>query len=150
MAYDSRYYNQRRDVRAEHEKAWLRAKSTAWDEKWQALSIPARRAYLLDIKAPSKEGSYTQQSVLVDKVAPEIVEELTKAGLVTVEPGKGKKSAKIVASQDAYDFSARLRSMHRRRPDRSLTRSARPKARSRWPSSPRWSRAPKGTRSRRP
>jgi hypothetical protein len=113
MSYYNRYYNQPREPQAEHEKSWNRTKALAWDEKWQALSIPARRAYLFDIKAPTREGSYTQPSILIDKVPAAIVEELTSAGFVKVEPGKGKKSAKIVATQTAYDFSARLRSAQR-------------------------------------
>ena len=113
MSYYGRYYDKPREPRADHEKAWLRAKATAWDEKWQALSAEARRAYLVDIKAPTKEGSYTQSSILADKVRPEIANELAAAGFIEIEDGKGKKGAKILATQAAYDFSARVRSMHR-------------------------------------
>jgi Helicase conserved C-terminal domain len=112
MSYYNRYYNQPRDRNAEHEKSWDRTKALAWDDKWQALSVPARRAYLLDIKAPTREGSSTQPSIPVDRIPPEIIEELTSAGFVKVETSK-KKAARVVATQAAHDFSSRLRSAHR-------------------------------------
>ena len=113
MSYFKPYWQTSRDPRAEHEKAWRRAQATAWDEKWRALSIAARQAYLTDIKAPSKEGSYTQPFTLADRIPARVVEELTAAGLVKVEPASGKKSARIMPLSAAYDFSTRLRSMSR-------------------------------------
>ena len=113
MSYFGRSWNQPRDPRELHEKSWHRSKAVAWDDKWQALSVPARRAYLIDLKGPTKEGSYTNPGTLADKLPPEVVNELVKAGFVEIEPGKGKKSSKILAKQAAHDFSSRLRAAHR-------------------------------------
>jgi hypothetical protein len=103
----------RRESRAVTDKAWNRSKSIAWDDKWYALGIPARRAYLTQIKAPTRQGSMSQQGTLVDKVPAEAVKQLLDAGFIKVEEGIGKRSAKIVPLSTAYDFSARLRGMHR-------------------------------------
>ena len=111
--YYSRFWDKPADPRSEHQKSWRREKATAWDEKWQALSAEARNAYLFQVKAPTKEGSYTQPSTLADKIPAGVLEELTAAGFVKVEPGFGRRSAKVIALASAYDFSTRLRSMHR-------------------------------------
>jgi len=113
MSYYGNYYNRPRDSRAAHEKIWSRTKAIAWDEKWRALSTEARQAYLTEIKAPTREGSTTQPSILADRIKPAILDELTAAGFVKIEPPQGRKAAKIVASQNAYDFSARLRAAYR-------------------------------------
>ena len=113
MSYYTPYWERKRDPRADHEKGWRRAQATAWDEKWQALSIAARQAYLTEIKAPVKEGSYTQPSTPADKIPARVVEELTAAGFIKVEPATGRKSARIISLSAAYDFSSRLRSMSR-------------------------------------
>ncbi len=107
------FWQTSRDPRAEHEKAWRRSKATAWDEKWQALSAEARLAYLTQIKTPNKEGSYTQPSTPADKIPPKVLEELVAAGFVKVEPGTGKKPGRVFSLSAAYDFSSRVRSLHR-------------------------------------
>jgi hypothetical protein len=113
MNYFGRSWGKPVDPRELHEKSWHRAKAIAWDDKWQALSVPARRAYLIDLKGPTKAGSMTNSSSLVDKIADPVVAELTKAGFVEVEAAKGKKAARIVPTQAPFDFSARLRAAHR-------------------------------------
>ena len=90
MSYYPDYYNRPRKTLAEHEKTWSRTKAVAWDDKWQALSVEARRAYLTEIKAPTREGSINQPSIVADRVEPAIVEELTAAKFIKVEPAKGK------------------------------------------------------------
>jgi hypothetical protein len=101
--------------RTEHDKAWKRAKATAWDAKWEALSSGARRAYLRDIKPPTQAIATPQQNTLADKLSAKVVDELVAAGFARVEPGVGKKSAKIIAMPATHDFSLRLRSIDRYR-----------------------------------
>ena len=107
------YWQNTRDPRDEHEKAWRRSQATSWDEKWQALSNRARFAYLTQIKSPSKEGSYAQPSTPADKVPAEALEELIAAGFVKVDPGTGKKPGRALSLSAAYDFSSRVRSLQR-------------------------------------
>ena len=113
MSFYGFWQGSRRDPKGEHDKAWNRTKATAWDAKWQALSHQARLAYLNQIKAPTKEGSYTQPSTPADKVPAGPLQELVAAGFVKVEPGSGKKPGRAIPLSTAYDFSSRVRSMYR-------------------------------------
>lgn len=107
------YWQNQREPREDHEKAWKRSEATKWDARWHALSPRARQAFLTEVKPANKEGSATVPSTLAERIPPGILDELTAAGLVRVEPAAGKKAAKVVALSDAYDFSARVRSMYR-------------------------------------
>ena len=113
MVFDFHYLNRTREPKLEHEKAWNRAKATAWDERWAALPVEARKAYLLEVKPPTSEGSFTRPNIGVDKLPPRILEVLEKSGFIEIEPGKGKRPARIVATQGAHDFSTRLRGVNR-------------------------------------
>lgn len=113
MSYYGNHYGNPKESRADHEKAWLRAKSIAWDAKWHGLSVAARRVYLLEMKPPSKEGSASQQATLAEKLPAKAVEELVAAGFTKVEPARANRSAKVIPVQEAYNFSARLREIHR-------------------------------------
>ncbi len=113
MSYYGNYYGKPKESRAEHEKAWLRTKSIAWDAKWHGLSVAARRVYLLEMKAPSKEGSASQQATLAEKLPAEAVEELVAAGFTKVEPARANRSGKVIPVQEAFNFSTRLREIHR-------------------------------------
>jgi hypothetical protein len=113
MSYFNQFWQKPRDAGAEHDKAWKRTRALAWDEKWHALSRQARDAYLNQIKPPTKEGSYTQSSTMVEKVPAEALNELVAAGFVRVDPARGRRSAKVIPLSTAFDFSSRLRSIHR-------------------------------------
>jgi Helicase conserved C-terminal domain len=113
MSYFKQFWQKSTSLSNEHEKAWRRSKAVAWDEKWQGLSGQARFAYLNQIKAPTKEGSYTLSSTPANRVAAEAVAELVAAGFVRVEEARGGRVAKIFPLSTAFDFSSRLRSIHR-------------------------------------
>src|SRR5689334_16273703 len=104
MSYFNYFWHGARDPRNEHEKAWKRAQATAWDAKWQALSVAARTAYLTQIKAPNKEKSFTQPSTPLDKVPADAVAELEAAGFVKVDPPVGKKPGRVFPLSAAFDF----------------------------------------------
>ena len=96
-----------------NEKAWSRAKATAWDDRWHALSIPARRAFLDKTKGPARAIAYTKPSTLADNIMPETLAELVAAGFVEVEKAVGKKGAKAIVPAALFDFAARIRAIYR-------------------------------------
>lgn len=98
-----------------HEKAWFRKNLPAWDAKWQALSPRARLAFLNEVKGPSKSKEYSvSPSVSAEKIAPQVLKELTAAGFVTVQPSRRKKEGdRVFAADGIYDFAVRVRSLRR-------------------------------------
>ena len=113
MSYFNQSWGTARKARDAHSKSWKRSQATASDAKWHALSTAARLAYLTQIKATTKEGSFTQPSTALDKVPAKVVEELVAADLIKVDPPVGKKAGRILPHAATYDFSARLRSIYR-------------------------------------
>ncbi len=113
MSIYGSYWQNPRDPRAEHEKAWRRSKAAPWDTKWHALPHPARLAYLTQVKGAAKEGSQNQLTTPVDAVPAEALAELVAAGFVRVQPGSGKRVGRIVPEAATHDFSTRIRSLHR-------------------------------------
>lgn len=106
-----------KDQREFHEKGYKRAGLAEWDDRWQALSVDARGAFLKDVKGPvqPQRGSMSQQpSVLATKFRPEVLKELEKAGFVRVEPGTLKtRPGRVVALESLIDFARRVRALHR-------------------------------------
>ena len=97
-------------------KAFSRADLQAWDTKWHLLSTDARKAYLNDIKGPSRgQGpSPISPSVSVDKLKPKVFEELSAAGFVFVEPSRARnKPDRVIAVEGAIEFAKRVRGLQR-------------------------------------
>jgi hypothetical protein len=114
------YWRDRMDLRREQEdfseRGWKRQPLADWDAHWQRLSVPARAAFLNDVKGPTRpeRPGGEQPSVSVEKFRPEVLAELTSAGFVRVEPGRTKsKPDRVVAEAGGMDFARRVRTIHR-------------------------------------
>src|SRR3954452_8292226 len=105
------------EARAFHEKLFRRGGLPQWDARWHQLSVPARAAFLHDVKRPgkyqAKYGSGSAPSISVDKLRPEVLDELTRAGFVEVKTPSGKLAARVFAAEDLSDFASRIRALER-------------------------------------
>jgi hypothetical protein len=94
-------------------KGWDHAKATAWDNRWQALSVKARQAYLDPIKPATRTTSAQPVGVAADRVPADALAELENVGLVRVAMAPGARKPRAFAHESAYDFSTRLRTLQR-------------------------------------
>ena len=102
------------EVPAFDEKAYRRQNLAAWDVRWHGLSVPARYAFLNEVKGPSKKQKVysVPPSVAVDRFPPPILEELKAAGFVEVQPARSRAfTDRVIAPNALYDFAARLRTV---------------------------------------
>ncbi|MFO0954127.1 MAG: helicase-associated domain-containing protein [Isosphaeraceae bacterium] len=98
------------------DKAYRRAALAPWDEKWHGLSVAARKAFLAEVKGPSREPlpRSQQPSVSSERFAAEVLRELVEAGFVAVEDGRKPSSGRRVYAEEAVlDFATRLRAVER-------------------------------------
>jgi hypothetical protein len=100
------------------ERLFRRAPLPAWDARWHALTVPARSAFLNEVKGPARKSEFSrnqdQPSVSVEKFDPWVLEGLTGAGFVEVRGDKIKKSAgRVYAVEGVRDFITRVRALQR-------------------------------------
>ncbi|MCA1686591.1 MAG: hypothetical protein LC745_11580 [Planctomycetia bacterium] len=98
------------------ERGWQRKALADWDDRWHRLSVPARSALLLDVKAPPQgyAAGSPNAGTPADKFRPDVLKELTEAGFVRVEPAPNKsRPARVIAAADVADFRVRVRALHR-------------------------------------
>src|SRR4051812_24088496 len=98
------------------ERGWQRKSLAGWDDRWERLSLPARRALLTDVKAPPQ--GYAAGSVNAGtpatKFSPEILKELADAGFVRIVPGALKtRPDRVVTQSEAAGFRVRVRTLER-------------------------------------
>ena len=103
MSYYNRYYDKPRDPRADHEKSWNRTKALAWDDKWQGLSIPARRALPPRHQRADPGGiGHAAEHTPSTRSRRGVVEGADRGRVRGGSSrGTGKKSAKVVPNQAA-------------------------------------------------
>ncbi len=76
-----------------------------WAERWGKLSPRARSAVLHEVKAPGRKDSTRPPFITVQRLAPDLIEELTASGLVERRPGlTPRQSERLVVPPDAVDF----------------------------------------------
>jgi hypothetical protein len=108
--------NKGRDSKQFFEKAFRRKGLPAWDEKWHQLSPEARLAFVEQVKGPAEPPSYgSQPSVPAEGFTAEVLQELTRAGLIEVrlQKTKIKGGNRVFAVAGAYDFAVRVRALQK-------------------------------------
>jgi len=116
MRYGFWGLEKKRESRPFGDKAYRRQALASWDAKWHGLSIQARYFFLHEVKGPVKERTIhsTPQSVSSDKFPLHILEELTAAGFIEVQPARSRALAdRVIACDGLYDFATRIRTMRR-------------------------------------
>jgi hypothetical protein len=101
-----------------YEKAYQRGNLAAWDARWQALSAQARYYFLNVVKGPPRNPQVyaSPPGVPADRFPGPILNELAGAGFVEVQRGGGSSrmaADRVFAGRGLYDFTARVRSLHR-------------------------------------
>src|ERR1700733_5026557 len=108
--------NKGRDSKQFFEKAFRRKGLPAWDETWHQLSPEARLAFVEQVKGPAGPASYgSQPSVPAEGFNAEVLQELTRAGLIEVrlQKTKIKGGNRVFAVAGAYDFAVRVRALQK-------------------------------------
>ncbi len=109
------------------ERGYRRKNLVEWDLRWQKLSVPARRAFLDQVKSPRKESTSTSYysysprevreppSVAASLFAQSALDELVQEGFVEVRDKtiKGKPVPHVFAVDSVADFLTRIRAIHR-------------------------------------
>jgi hypothetical protein len=96
-----------------HDRAYRRGVLPEWDERWDRLSVPARRLFLEQIPCEPRAAGIPRTSLPAQPLT-----ELLEAGLVGSTPPAGDR---IAQHPEALDFATRLRTLRRFRlldPDR--------------------------------
>ncbi len=88
-----------------HDKAYRRAAVAAWDERWHALSLAARRAFLHEVELPY-ERDVAPLPALRERFPAAALQELVAAGFVSVRES-GRRPC-VVRAPEAVDFAIRL------------------------------------------
>jgi hypothetical protein len=83
----------------------MSAGETTGAERWAKLSPQARSAVLRELKAPVNKDSTRPPFISVERLAPELVKELTAADFAERRPGLTPRQAeRLVVPPDAVDF----------------------------------------------
>lgn len=100
-----------------HERAFRRQGLADWDARWHELTPEARSAFVKNIvKGPARNQAdhAPTYTVPVDRFPPRVLEELTAAGFIKVQPGQSRSSAgRAFPPAVLYDFAARIRMLNR-------------------------------------
>ncbi len=97
-------------------KAYRRQNLARWDARWHALSVQARYVFVHEVKGPARQQKATSMppSVSADTFPPHLLEELTAAGFIEVQPARSRAfSDRVIAHDALYDFASRLRTVRR-------------------------------------
>ncbi len=98
------------------ERAWSRKSLVEWDARWLGLSIPARLAFLQEVKAPPKPYAASSPGAgsPATSFKPDALKELTTAGFVRVQAASSaKKSDRVIINNDVAGFRTRIRALYR-------------------------------------
>ena len=76
-------------------KAYRRQNLARWDARWHELSVQARYVFVHEVKGPARQQKATSMppSVSADTFPPDLLEELTAAGFIEVQPARPGLSA---------------------------------------------------------
>ncbi len=98
------------------ERVWSRKSLAEWDARWLGLSIPARLAFLQEVKAPPKPfaGGSPGAGAPATSFKPDVLKELTTAGFVRVQAASSaKKPDRVITNDVAASFRTRIRALFR-------------------------------------
>lgn len=96
-----------------HEKAWLRKNLTAWEERWNQLTLEARGGFLTTVKFNARKGAHNPPSVPADVLPSGIVKELVDAGFAELRPPSPARFQRIFVGDEVLDFVNRARLLRR-------------------------------------
>jgi hypothetical protein len=102
-----------REHRAFYDKAWRRSELPPWDAKWHGLSVGARFHFLQQVKFSVTPGNPNPPTANPDQFPPQVLQELTAAGFVTVRTVGRSPTPRVVLADSAIDFAARVRWLRR-------------------------------------
>jgi hypothetical protein len=105
-----------REDPAVHERAFRRKDLATWEARWHGLTPPARSYFIDVLKGPARNQAdhaptYTLSK---DKLPRGILEELSAAGFVKVQPARTRNSTeRVFVPAELFDFATRVRMLAR-------------------------------------
>ena len=83
----------------------MKSGELTWAERWGKLSPQARSTVLRQLKAPASKNSTRPPFITVQRVATDVLEELTAAGIAERRPGPtARQGERLVVPPEAVDF----------------------------------------------